>query len=207
MTRSRDVDLGVSLFVHRIKVAVAMRERLYAQPYYRLLFGEADGLPGVVVDRYADYLVVQITTAGMEVQRDALIEALVKVLKPAGILLRNDSSVREQEGLARYVELAHGQVPADVAVEEGGCRFEVSLGEGQKTGWFFDQAANRDQLMRYVSGKRMLDVCSYSGAWSVRAVRAGANAVTAIGLIPTWQERAAPGFGQSDGELAGGRQG
>ncbi|MGB5651119.1 MAG: class I SAM-dependent rRNA methyltransferase, partial [Sedimenticolaceae bacterium] len=153
---------------------------LHAKPYYRLLFGEADGIPGVVVDRYGDYLAVQITTAGMELLKDALVAALVKVLKPAGIVMRNDGGVRELEGLTRYVELVHGQVPDLVQIEEGDCRFEVSLNEGQKTGWFYDQAANRDQFMRYVERKRVLDVCSYTGAWAVRAAKAGAAAVTAV---------------------------
>ncbi len=180
VTRSHGIALDGSLLVHRIKVALALRERLYAQPYYRLLFGEADGAPGLVVDRYGDYLVVQITTAGMEMLKDALIAALVKVLKPAGIIMRNDSGIRELEGLSRYVELAHGHVPDRVVVEEGGCRFEVSPGEGQKTGWFYDQTANRDQFLRYVEGKRVLDVCSYVGAWAVRAAKAGATAVTAV---------------------------
>lgn len=180
VTRSRDFSLDGSLLVHRIKVALALRERLHAKPYYRLLFGEADGIPGVVVDRYGDYLAVQITTAGMELLKDALVAALVKVLKPAGIVMRNDGGVRELEGLTRYVELVHGQVPDLVQIEEGDCRFEVSLSEGQKTGWFYDQAANRDQFMRYVDGKRVLDVCSYTGAWAVRAAKAGAAAVTAV---------------------------
>ncbi len=180
LTRAPGTAIDSSLLVHRIKVALALRERLYTRPYYRLLFGEADGVPGAVVDRYGDYLAVQITTAGMERQREALVTALVKVLRPSGVILRNDSAVRELEALPRYVEIVHGDEPDVVALDEGGCRFEVSLTEGQKTGWFFDQAANRDQLMRYVGGKRMLDVCSYSGAWSVRALRGGASAVTAI---------------------------
>jgi len=180
VTRDRGIGLDESLLVHRTKVALSLRERLYAAPYYRLLFGEADGVPGLVVDRYGDHLVVQLTTAGMEMQRDAVVAALVKVLKPVGILLRNDSAVRELEGLTRYVELAHGRVPEPVIVEEGGCRFEVSPSHGQKTGWFYDQAANRDQFVRYVKGKRVLDVFSYVGAWSVRAAAAGAAGVTAL---------------------------
>lgn len=180
VTRDRAVAFDESLLVHRIKVALALRERLYAAPYYRLLFGEADGVPGAVVDRYGDYLAVQITTAGMEARREALVAALVKVLNPAGVLLRNDSSIRELEGLSRYIELAHGSVPEVVTLEEGGCRFEVSLTHGQKTGWFFDQAANRDQFIRYVDGKRVLDVCSYVGAWSMRAARSGATQVLAV---------------------------
>ncbi len=180
VTRALDRALDASLFVHRIRVALALRERLYARPYYRLLFGEADGLPGVVADRYGDVVVVQITTAGMEALRDALLAALLKVLKPRAVLLRNDSPSREREGLARYVELAHGTLPARVSIDEGGCRFDVPLSDGQKTGWFFDQAANRDQFLAYVEGRRVLDVCSYIGAWSVRAAHAGARAVTAV---------------------------
>lgn len=180
VTRARGVALDESLLVHRLNVALALRERLYAAPYYRLLFGEADGVPGLVVDRYGDYLAVQLTTAGMEAQREAVVAALVKVLKPAGILLRNDSSVRELEGLERYIELAHGRVPEPVLVEEGGCRFEVSLSHGQKTGWFYDHAANRDRLVRHVAGKRVLDMFSYVGAWSVRAAAADAASVTAV---------------------------
>lgn len=180
VTRVRGVAFDQSLLVHRIKVALALRERLYPAPFYRLLFGEADGVPGLVVDRYGDYLVVQLTTAGMERQREAVVAALVKVLRPQGILLRNDGSVRELEGLTRYVEPAHGSIPEPVVVEEGGCRFEVSLTHGQKTGWFYDQAANRDAFVRHVGGKRVLDVFSYVGAWSVRAAVGGATAAIAV---------------------------
>lgn len=180
VTRQREIPFDVSLIVHRIKVALALRERLYEAPYYRLLFGEGDLLPGVVVDRYGDFLVVQITTAGAEQRRQALVDGLVKVLRPAGILLRNDSPTRELEGLPRYVELAQGQVPERLVVQEGGCRFEVSPVTGQKTGWFFDQAANRDAFVALVKGRRVLDVCSYVGAWTVRAAHAGARAVTAV---------------------------
>lgn len=180
ITRNRGVALDGSLLVHRIKVALSLRERLYDRPYYRLLFGEADGVPGLVVDRYGDYLVVQITTAGMERLKDALVEALVKVLRPTAVLMRNDGGVRELEGLERYVELVYGELPDRILVEEAACRFEISPGDGQKTGWFYDQAANRDQFMRYVEGRRVLDVCSYVGAWSVRAAKSGAQAVTAV---------------------------
>ena len=184
VTRNRGVALDGSLLVHRIKVALALRKRLFQTSHYRLLFAEADGVPGVVVDRYGDHLVVQITTAGMERLKDQLVDALVKVIKPAGIMMRNDTSVRETEGLARYVELAYGAVPEMLVVEEGGCRFEVCPHQGQKTGWFFDQAANRDQFVRYVEGRRVLDVFSYVGAWSVRAASAGADSVTAVDASP-----------------------
>jgi 23S rRNA (cytosine1962-C5)-methyltransferase len=180
VSRDRSVAFDGSLLVHRLKVALSLRDRLYSGPYYRLLFGEADGVPGLVVDRYGDYLAVQMTTAGIEAMREEVVAALVKVLKPRGVILRNDSSIRELEGLDRYVELVHGEVPARVPLEEGGGRFEVSLYDGQKTGWFYDQSANRDAFVKHVAGRRVLDVCSYVGAWSVRAALAGAEAVSAV---------------------------
>lgn len=180
VTRRRDTGIDKAFFLGRIRSALAMRERFYARPFYRLVYGESDGLPGAVVDRFGDYLVVQLTTAGMERLRDVLIEALVEVLSPQGILLRNDASVRELEGLPRYREIGFGVIPEDVSVEEGGCLFNVSLESGQKTGWFFDQASNRDRFTTLVRGRRVLDVCSYVGAWSVRAAVAGAREVVAV---------------------------
>jgi 23S rRNA (cytosine1962-C5)-methyltransferase len=180
VSRRQDHLLDQSLLVHRIKVALGLRERLYQQPCYRLLFGESDGVPGLVVDRFGDYLVVQISTAGMEARKEAIIGALGKVLKPRGILLRNDMAVRELEGLERYVEVAAGDIPERVRLREGRCEFETSLFEGQKTGWFYDQAANRERLLPWVAGKRVLDLFSYAGAWGVRAARAGAASVTCV---------------------------
>ncbi len=180
VSRDPEHPLDRSLLVHRVNIALGLRARLYAEPWYRLVFGEADGLPGLVVDRYGDLLVVQLTTAGMERQREAVVEALQQVLRPRAILLRNDSSARELEGLELYNEEVYGTVPEAVEVREGGLSFGVSLIEGQKTGWFYDQAANRDRLLKYVAGKRVLDVCSYVGAWGLRAAAAGATAVTCV---------------------------
>jgi 23S rRNA (cytosine1962-C5)-methyltransferase len=180
VSRVRGAELDSTLLAKRVRVALELRERLYRRPFYRLLFGEADGVPGLVVDRYGDHLVVQLTTAGMERLRDAVVEALVRVLSPRGILLRNDVAIRELEGLERHVEVAHGEIPEHLDVEEGDCRFEVPAFGGQKTGWFFDQAANRDAFVRWVDGRRVLDVFSYVGAWSVRAARAGASEVIAV---------------------------
>lgn len=180
VSRDPGHPLGQSLIVHRLNIALALRERYYPRPYHRLVFGEADGLPGLVVDRYGEHLVVQLTTAGMEAMREDLLAALLKVLKPASVLWRNDSSIRELEGLERYIEVAHGEVPERVEVYEGDCHFQVSPTEGQKTGWFFDQAANRDRLMPQVAGKKVLDVCSYVGAWGVRAAVAGASSATCV---------------------------
>lgn len=172
--------LNQSLLVHRFNVAQSLRARLFAQPYYRLAFGEADGLPGLVVDRYGDIFVVQISTAGMERVRSEIIGALQKVFRPTGILLRNDTSSRDLEGLPRYVETAAGEVPEHVPLEEHGTRFTVPVIDGQKTGWFFDQRQNRARMRAYVAGQRVLDVFSYIGAWGIQAAAAGATSVTCV---------------------------
>ncbi|MDE2345397.1 MAG: class I SAM-dependent rRNA methyltransferase [Gammaproteobacteria bacterium] len=169
-----------ALLLQRIRTALALRERLYPRPFYRLLFGEADNLPGLVADRYGQLLVVQITTAGMERMKADILEVLLQVLQPSGILLRNDVGIRELEGLPLYTEVAYGSVPEAVILEEHDCRFQVPLMQGQKTGWFFDQHDNRGRLRRYVSGRRVLDVFSYVGAWGVQAALHGARAVVCM---------------------------
>jgi len=136
-----------------------------------VVFGESDFLPGLVVDRYDDVLVVQITTAGMERLRTEILEALQRVVSPAGILLLNDNPVRALEGLDMATEVI-GVVPESITLEEGGARFEIPLGSGQKTGWFFDQRDNRQAMHKYVKGKSVLDVFSYVGAWGVQAAPA-----------------------------------
>ncbi|MEM9058774.1 MAG: class I SAM-dependent rRNA methyltransferase, partial [Pseudomonadota bacterium] len=168
------------LIATRLERCVELRDRLYDAPYYRLVYGEGDELPGLVIDRYGDVAVVQIATAGMERHKDAIVEALDATLKPAGILWQNSSPLRDLEGLERYVEVARGAVPDTVTVPEGDARFTAPLREGQKTGWFFDQRDNRLALRRFASGARVLDVCSYVGAWGVHAALAGAQAVTCL---------------------------
>lgn len=190
---SRDLEhpLSPSLLVHRLNVALSLRERLYDRPFYRLVYGEGDGLPGLIVDRYGDLCVAQLTTAGMERLKDDILAALQKVLKPAAVLWRNDSRVREMEGLERIIADAAGEVPDTVTVEEDGLRFQVSPRAGQKTGWFYDQRDNRARLDRYVAGRRMLDVCSYVGAWGVRAAARGAREVLCMDSSAPALEQAA----------------
>jgi 23S rRNA (cytosine1962-C5)-methyltransferase len=174
-----DAVIDADWFARRIRSALALRERLYGAPYYRLVHGETDGLPGLVIDRYGDVCVVQISTAGMENLKAPLLDGLRAALKPRGILLRNDVSQREIEGLPAYVE-ALGEVPDEVQIEESGARFTVPLQAGQKTGWFYDQHDNRDRLGRYVRDARVLDVFSYIGGWAIRAAQQGAAAVTCL---------------------------
>lgn len=180
VSRDRQHPLDESLLVHRLKIALGLRERLYRGPFYRLVFGEADGLPGLVVDRYGALLVVQITTAGMERIRESVVAALVRVLKPEAVLLRADSQSRRAEGLESYIECAVGHFPEEIELQERGVRFLFSPMEGQKTGWYFDQAENRGLLERYVAGRSVLDVCSYVGAWGVQAAVQGAEGVVCL---------------------------
>ena len=168
-------------FGARLRVALALRERLYPHPYYRLVYGESDGLPGLVVDRYGAQCVVQIGTAGMEALKAPIRDALVEVLGCDAVLFKNDGGARELEGLPSYVEVAHGKFDEMGEVIEDGLTFSAPLTLGQKTGWFFDQAANRRALGQYVrKGERVLDVFSYVGGWAVRAARSGASEVVCV---------------------------
>jgi 23S rRNA (cytosine1962-C5)-methyltransferase len=171
---------GKSLLVHRLQVALSLRRALYERPFYRLIYGESDGLPGLVLDRFGDVVVGQIATAGMEALKSDVEAAVQKVLAPAAMLWKNDGGARELEGLPDYVGAAFGDVPETVTVEEGNVAFQVPMLGGQKTGWFFDQAANRLALRKYVGGARVLDVFSYLGAWGLGALRAGATEVTCV---------------------------
>ena len=178
--RDPDHPPGKPLLVHRLKVALALRERFFEAPYYRLAYGEGDLLPGLVVDRYGDVLVAQLGTAGMEAMKAEIQEALVKVVAPRALLWKNDSPVRDLEGLDRYVETAFGEVPPTVEVPEGGVGFRVPLASGQKTGWYYDQSSNRALFAGHCRGARVLDVFSYAGAFALQAKRAGAAAVTCV---------------------------
>ena len=172
--------LDRSLIVHKLKIALGLRERLYAEPYYRLVFGESDGLPGLTLDRYGDVIVGQTTTAGMERLKDDVAAAVVKVIKPCAIVWKNDAGIRAMEQLPSYADIGYGELSAPVVAREGGLEFRIDPIGGQKTGWFYDQRSNRDQLATYVSGKRVLDVFSYLGAWGLRAAAGGASEVVCV---------------------------
>ncbi|MFL6714432.1 MAG: class I SAM-dependent rRNA methyltransferase, partial [Sulfurifustis sp.] len=177
VSRDPRYALDQSLITHRLNVALSLRERLYATPYYRLAFGDSDALPGLVIDRYDDVCVVQITTAGMERVKPEILGALEKVLRPRAVLLRNDSSIRALEGLPSYTETALGEVPATVTLDEDGVQFDAPLAAGQKTGWFYDQRMNRLRLRAYAKGARVLDVFSYLGGFGMQAAAGGAASV------------------------------
>ncbi len=178
--RAPDQRFTTDLLSQRIDSALALRERYYAGGCYRLLYGDSDGVSGIVVDRYADYLVVQLNTAGAECYRDALVEALVASLSPAGILLRADSRSRQEQGLSSHIEVVQGEVPDRLPLEENGVKFLAPVQQGQKTGWFYDHRENRARFSQQCRGRRVLDVYSYIGGWGVQAAAAGASEVHCV---------------------------
>ncbi|MCO7225165.1 class I SAM-dependent rRNA methyltransferase [Pleionea sp. CnH1-48] len=177
VSRDPKLQLDRSLLVHKLNIAQSLRERCFDKPFYRLCYGESDGLPGLIVDRYNEHLVVQITTAGMEQHKEAIVDALCKVVKPTSILLRNDSSARKQEGLDSYVEQAFGETPEQIVIEENQTQFAIHPHSGQKTGWFYDHRISRKQIAQYAKGKKVLDVFSYIGAFGLQMATAGAEEV------------------------------
>jgi 23S rRNA (cytosine1962-C5)-methyltransferase len=152
----------------RISAAIMMREDLGLEATaYRLVHGEADLLPSLIVDRYGDYLVVQALSQGMDRLTPVIVNHLVETLSPKGILARNDPKVRTLEGLPQSVEVLHGEIPDSVVVHEGPVEYDVDLRRGQKTGLFLDQRENRDAAARYAGG-RLLDCFSYHGGFALR---------------------------------------
>ncbi|MCW9023264.1 MAG: class I SAM-dependent rRNA methyltransferase [Gammaproteobacteria bacterium] len=182
--------LDQTVISERIANALHWREQQFEQPCYRLIYGESDALPGLVVDRFFDTLVVQITTAGMENLKQEIIAALTETVQPQAILLRNDSPARELEGLPIYTETVLGEVQETVSLIENNTHFEISLQSGQKTGWYYDHRLNRLQLQKYVKDKRVLDVFSYVGAWGMQALQAGAAHVTCTDASARFLEQA-----------------
>jgi len=158
---------GDDLWKRRLTEAIRYRESLAIDATaYRLVHGEADRLPSLVVDRYGDYLVVQALSQAVNRLLPAIVDALVEVARPAGILARNDPRVRLLEGLDQRVEMLHGSVPETIEVREGTVRYQVDPWRGQKTGLFLDQRENREAALRYARG-RLLDAFSYNGGFAL----------------------------------------
>jgi len=179
---SRDPTHGMTpqRLTQRMEIALELRQRLFSKPFYRWVFGDSDGLSGLVIDRFGDTVVVQISSAGMEQMKDSIVRAIQRLTQASSIVLKNDGKMRKVEGLESYVEQAHGNVAEMLQLEENGVKFEVPLAGGQKTGWFYDHRMNRARLQAYAPGKRVLDVFSYVGGWGIQAASAGATSVTCI---------------------------
>jgi 23S rRNA (cytosine1962-C5)-methyltransferase len=180
LSRKGNLKCGVNFFKERLSTALALREKLFDKPYYRLVFGESDGLPGLVIDRFGSVLSVQITTAGIERRKDVLFAALIELFTPSAIILKNDNSQRQLEGLSLESEIAYGQLPEPLIIEENNAQFKIDIINGQKTGWFYDHRSSRAQVAGMAKNQRVLDLFSYTGAWGIPAALAGASEVTCV---------------------------
>jgi len=174
LARECGAAVDAAFFAGRLKRALALRDMLYAKPFYRLAHAEGDGLPGLTIDRFGDTLVLQVTTAGMEALLTPLKMALETVLAPSSIILRGDSPARALEGLPLYVRAEKGEM-GRIAVEENGARYFADLGQGQKTGWYYDQRDNRAFIAGLANGKSVLDAYCYTGGFGILAAKAGAT--------------------------------
>jgi len=180
IARKASQKMGGNFFKDRINTALSLRDQLFDKPFYRLIFGESDGLPGLVIDRFGDVLSVQITTAGIEKQKEILVSTLVEILSPKAIILKNDNSQRQLEGLPVESEVIYGSLPETLIIEENNALFQLNAIDGQKTGWFYDHRDSRARFASFAKDKRVLDLFSYSGAWGIPAAIAGAAEVTCV---------------------------
>ena len=180
VSRESGVRLDRGLLATRIAAADALRQREFADPFYRVVFGESDALPGLVMDRYGDVAVVQITTAGMERVKADLVDLLRSEFAFRTVVLRNDTPARALEGLEASTEVVGDAIGETIMVEEGGGGFEAAPLTGQKTGWYYDHRANRARLSSRVAGRRVLDLYSYTGAWGIQCALGGASEVRCI---------------------------
>jgi 23S rRNA (cytosine1962-C5)-methyltransferase len=179
---SRDPNqfMDQSLLTHRFNIALSLRQTVFDEPYYRLVFGDSDLLPGLVIDRFGDVIVVQISSVGMENLKSEIVAALEKVCKPKSILFKNNGKMRAPEDLPSYVNVEFGEECSEAELVENGVRFIAPIVAGQKTGWFYDHRMNRARLKDYVKGKRVLDLYSYIGGWGIQTAVFGAESVTCV---------------------------
>lgn len=215
LTRNPRARINEDFFIRRFERALTLRNGLFDGPYYRLIHAEADGLPGLIVDRFGDVLAIQAGTAGMDRLLPAVLSAADGVLAPRAVILRNDGRGRALEGLEAEVRLAKGKLDGPIEIHESGLTFLADPLGGQKTGWFFDQRENRAFVASLANGSRMLDLYCYGGGFAISAAANGAESVlgidgseTALALARAAAERNGLGrkctFHQGDsfGELA-----
>jgi 23S rRNA (cytosine1962-C5)-methyltransferase len=180
-----DEPIDRAFFEQRLERALRYRQRVVQDTNaMRLVFSESDGLPGLIVDQYADYLVVQVRTLGMERLRELWLPTLIEQLEPKGVIERSEMASRAEEGLEPFAGVLHGDAPELIEIEESGLTFLVPTDAGRKTGFYLDQRENRRRLAAQVRpGERVLDLFCYTGAFALYAARAGAHAV-GVDILP-----------------------
>ncbi len=177
LTRDVDRTIDAGFLARRLGRALALRMRLFEAPFYRLVWSEADRLPGLVLDRFGETMVIQANTAGIDRLLSEILEALDEIAAPARVVLRNDSAGRRLEGLDEAVTVAKGALDGPIELIENGVRFLCDVAGGQKTGWFYDHRDNRARIAALAGGRRMLDLYSYLGGFGIQAAVAGAEVV------------------------------
>lgn len=184
LLRCHDEALTYTFFENRLREALQLRERFFPHnSAYRLCFGESDFLPGLIIDRYNDYFSIQVLSAGMEKNISMIIEALLHVFPATkGIIEKNDSRIRDLEGLPRREGIVWGTIEPTVRIEENGILLDVSIEHGQKTGYFFDQRLNRAAVASISKGLRVLDCFTNQGGFALNAAKAGALEVVGVDI-------------------------
>ena len=177
----RRQDLDLDFFTRRIRQAIEYRERKEIDPRLcRLVWSESDGIPGLIIDRYGDHLSVQTLTLAMDLRKELIRDALVGLLNPKSIVLRNDSPSRRAEGMETGIEMLHGENPCSFVVRANDLDFEVDLFDGQKTGLYLDQLQSHAEVAKLAKGKRVLDCFTNQGGFALACAKAGAAKVTAV---------------------------
>ena len=181
MLSKRPAQPFTAAFVaERLRNAISWRDKLFSEPFYRLAHAEADGLPGLIIDRFGGGVVCQFNSAGLEQHRDAVLAGIEEALQPDWLLLRNDSTQRTLERLPSTVEVIKGTVPAPLEILENGVTYLADPADGQKTGWFYDQRLNRTMVAGLARDARVLDAYCYLGGFGLLAAQAGAAEVTLL---------------------------
>lgn len=180
LTKDASAVIDRDFFRARLEDAWACRQALGFSNACRVVFGESDGLPGLTVDKFGDYLSFQIVSLGMERWKPVILEQLTDIFHPAGIYERNDLPVREKEGMAQMRGCVYGQVPPLVEIVEHEAKMLVDIPGGQKTGHFLDQQENRGRIRPYCPGRTVLDLCCHTGGFSIHAALYGAESVEAV---------------------------
>jgi 23S rRNA (cytosine1962-C5)-methyltransferase len=175
MSPKAGTRIDTAFFTDRIRSARHLRDRLVHAPYYRLIHADADGCPGLIIERFDDVFVVQSGTAGMDLLEKHWLEALIAEFKPRAVFLKSDAPSRAHESLKEDVRCVHGDEKAPATVVEAGIRHTFNPIDGQKTGWYFDQRDNRAFLVELAKGGTLLDAFSYTGALALSAIKAGAT--------------------------------
>ncbi len=182
LSKSESELIDHSFFKHRIEKSNHLRVQLGYQNSYRVVFGESDGIPGFIVDKYGDYLSIQVLSLGVDLRKSMFIDILVELFHPLGIYERSDVSVRKKEGLEMFKGVVYGSVPDKVMIRENQLLMEIDIANGQKTGSFLDQQDNHDAVKSYVKGKKVLDCFSHIGGFGLHAAYHGASEVTCLDI-------------------------